>query len=52
MTSIEEQQTHSSLSEISRNIRALVAPMQEWVRKQGEADEKAYWQFVNIAHKR
>jgi hypothetical protein len=53
MTSIKEQQSHVSLSEVSQNnIKALVAPMREWVRKQGETDEKTYGQLVNIAHKR
>ena len=43
MTSTEEPQAISNLSEISKNIRALMAPMQEWVLKQGEADEKTLW---------
>jgi len=40
MTSIEERQRFSSVFESSRNIEALIAPMKDWVRKQGEADEK------------
>lgn len=40
MISIEERESPSSLCENSQNIKALVAPMTEWVREQGEVDEK------------
>lgn len=52
MTSTEEQQMLSSLTEISQNIKALLALIKDLTRQQGEADEKAYGQLVNIAHKR
>jgi hypothetical protein len=52
MTGAEEQQMLNSLSEISQDIKALVALLKESTRKQGEADDKAYGQLVNIAHKR
>jgi hypothetical protein len=52
MTSSEEQQMLTILSEISKDIKELLALIRETTRKQGEADEKAYGQLVNIAHKR
>jgi hypothetical protein len=52
MTSTEEQQALASLAEISRDIKELLALLKDSARKQGEADEKAYGQLVNIAHKR
>jgi hypothetical protein len=52
LTAAEEQQMLASLSEISQDIKAFVALLKDSTRKQGEADEKAYGQFVNIAHKR
>lgn len=52
MTPTEEQQMLASLAEISNDIKALLALIKETTRKQGEADEKAYGQLVNIAHKR
>lgn len=52
MTPAEEQQMLASLSEISKDIKALLALIKESARKQGEADEKAFGQLVNIAHKR
>lgn len=52
MTPAEEQQMLTSLSEISKDIKALLAMLKDSTRKQGEADEKAYGQLVNIAHKR
>jgi len=52
MTSAEEQQMLVSLSEISKDIKALLVLLKESTRNQGEADEKAYGQLVNIAHKR
>jgi len=52
MTPAEEQQVLTSLSEISKDLKALLAIIKDSTRKQGEADEKAYSQLVNIAHKR
>ncbi len=52
MTSAEEQQMLASLSEISRDIKSLLALIVDLTRQQGEADQKAYGQLVNIAHKR
>jgi hypothetical protein len=52
MTAAEEQPMLTSLSEISKDIEALLALINDSARKQGEADEKAYGQLVNIAHKR
>lgn len=52
MTGAEEQQMLATLSEISQDIKALLALTKETTRTQGEADEKAYGQLVNIAHKR
>jgi hypothetical protein len=52
VTPAEEQQALVHLSEISQDIKALLALIKESTRKQGEADEKAYGQLVNIAHKR
>jgi len=52
MTPTEEQQMLASLSEISKDIKELLALIRDSTRKQGEADEKAYGQLVNIAHKR
>ena len=52
ITGTEEQQLLAGLSEISQDIKALVALIKDSTRKQGEADEKAYGQLVNIAHKR
>ena len=51
MTSAEEQMI-ASLSEISQDNKALLALIKDATRKPGEADEKAYGQLVNIAHKR
>ncbi|MND09364.1 hypothetical protein D3C83_326260 [compost metagenome] len=52
MTPAEEQQALANLAEISKDIKELLALFRESTRKQGEADEKAYGQLVNIAHKR
>ena len=52
MTSTEEQQMLTSLSEISQDIRALLAPIKESTRQQGKAGEKAYGLLVNIARRR
>jgi hypothetical protein len=42
----------ASLSEIAQDSKALLALTRDSTRKRGEADEKAYGQLVNIAHKR
>jgi len=52
MTSTEEQQMLASLTEISQDIKALATLVRDLTRQQGEADQKAYSQLVNIAHKR
>ena len=52
MTSAEEQQMLVSLTEISQDIKALLTLIRDLTRQQGEADQKAYGQLVNIAHKR
>jgi len=52
MTSSEEQQMLTSLAEISRDIKALVALVRDLTLQQDSADQKAYSQLVNIAHKR
>jgi len=50
ITSTEEQQMLASLSDISQNIKVLVTLNTDSTRKQGQADEKAYEQLVNLAH--
>ena len=40
----------ASLSDISQNIKVLVTLNTDSTRKQGQADEKAYEQLVNLAH--
>lgn len=52
MTSTEEQQMLRSLSEISQDIKALATLVKELTLQQDAADQKAYSQLVNIAHKR
>lgn len=52
MTPAEEQQALACLSEISKDIKELLTLIRDSARKQGEAEEKAYGQLVNIAHKR
>jgi len=52
MTHAEEQQMLTSLSAISQDMKALLALVKELTMQQGTADEKAYSQLVNIAHKR
>ena len=42
----------TSLTVISENMKMLVALMKELRLQQETADEKAYTQLVNIAHKR
>lgn len=52
MTAAEEQQILRSLSEISQDIKALAALVRQLILQQDAADQKAYSQLVNIAHKR
>lgn len=52
MTPVQEQQVLTSLTTISQDIKAVVALLQELTLQQNTADEKAYSQLVNIAHKR
>ena len=52
MTPVQEQQMLTSLTTISENMKELVALMKELTSQQNTADEKAYSQLVNIAHKR
>lgn len=52
MTGTEEQQMLASLSAISQDIKALLTLVKELTTQQDAADEKAYSQLVNIAHKR
>lgn len=52
MTGSEEQQMLTSLSEISLDIKALVALVRDLALQQDSADQKVYSQLVNIAHKR
>ena len=52
MTPAQEHQMLTSLTVISENMKTLVALMKELRLQQESADEKAYTQLVNIAHKR
>ena len=52
MSPVQEQQMLTSLTVISENMKMLVALMKELTLQQTTADEKAYTQLVNIAHKR
>jgi hypothetical protein len=52
MTGSVEQQMLKSLSEISHDIKALAALVKQLILQQDAADQKAYSQLVNIAHKR
>jgi hypothetical protein len=52
MTPVQEQQMLTSLTTISQDIKALVALLRDLTSQQNTADEKAYSQLVNIAHKR
>jgi hypothetical protein len=51
MTPVQEQQMLTSLTTISENMKMLVALIRELTLQQSTADEKAYNQLVNIAHK-
>ena len=52
MIPAEEQQMLKSLSDISQDIKALLTLVKDLTRQQDTADQKAYSQLVNIAHKR
>jgi hypothetical protein len=52
MTPVQEQQMLTSLTTISENMKTLVELMKELTLQLSTADEKAYSQLVNIAHKR
>jgi hypothetical protein len=52
MTAAEEQQMLNSLTAISQDIKALLTLVKDLTLQQDAADEKAYSQLVNIAHKR
>ena len=52
MTGTEEQQMLKILSEISQDIKALAMLVKDLIRQQDAADQKAFSQLVNIAHKR
>jgi hypothetical protein len=47
-----EEQILKSLSDISQDIKALATLVKDLIRQQDAADQKAYSQLVNIAHKR
>lgn len=52
MTPAEDQQMLKSLSEISQDMKTLVVLVRELTTQQDAADQKAYSQLVNIAHRR
>jgi hypothetical protein len=52
MTPAEEQQMLASLTAISQDIKALLTLVKDLTTQQEAADQKAYSQLVNIAHKR
>lgn len=52
MTPAEEQQMLNSLTAIAQDIKTLVALVKDLTMQQDAADQKAYSQLVNIAHKR
>jgi len=52
MTPVEEQQMLTSLSPISEDMKALLSLVKDLTTQQEAADQKAYSQLVNIAHKR
>jgi hypothetical protein len=51
MTPVQEQQMLTALTTISENMKMLVALVKDLSLQQNAADEKAYMQLVNIAHK-
>jgi len=52
MSPAEEQQMLNSLAAMSQDIKTLVALVKDLTMQQDTADQKAYMQLVNIAHKR
>lgn len=52
MTPAEDQQMLKSLADISIDMKALSELVKDLLRQQATADDKAYAQLVNIAHKR
>jgi hypothetical protein len=52
MTPAEEQQMLKSLAEISQDIKTLVSLVKDLTLQQDAADQKAFSQLVNIAHRR
>jgi len=52
MTPVEEQQMLNSLTVISQDMKALLSLVKDLTLQQDAADQKAFSQLVNIAHKR
>jgi hypothetical protein len=52
MTPVEEQQMLNSLTAISQDMKALLSLVKDLTMQQDAADQKAFSQLVNIAHKR
>jgi hypothetical protein len=52
MTEAGEQKMLATLAELSNDMKALLTLITDSARQQSEADDKAYSQLVNIAHKR
>ena len=52
MSPAGEQQIINSLAAISEDIKTLVGLVKELTTQQDAADQKAYMQLVNIAHRR
>ena len=52
MTPVAEQQMLKSLSAISQDMKALLSLVKDLTLQQDAADQKAFSQLVNIAHKR
>lgn len=52
MSPTEEQQMLNSLAAMSQDIKTLVDLVKDLTMQQDAADQKAYMQLVNIAHRR
>lgn len=52
MNPVEEQQMLNSLAVISQDMKALLSLVKDLTLQQDAADQKAFSQLVNIAHKR
>jgi len=52
MSPAGEQQIINTLAAISEDIKTLVGLVKELTTQQDAADQKAYTQLVNIAHRR